>query len=364
MGEARAAQVEARGAVHDEGGDRGLEALEALEPARSEVLAPDELEGRLPEVRVRDHGGRRDALAVLEHDAAGASPLDEDAAHLGAQQHFAAGGFDGPGELVREGLEGAPAIAGAVGDVGEQQGREVEEGGSGRREPEVGPERGEHRPGARVGDMLGEDAGEGRAAVTAQGREALESGGCGSSRRRSLAGELELGADPQALVHEAAQPSRRPREARRVGLDEGVEIAGGAQRELGVERGVHRVDRHERRAVPQAERAQQPRHEAPARRAGGSAAADQVHRRVEAVAAPPERVAVPADAVVTLEEQHALAGPRQQRGGGEAAEAAADHDHVVGVPARFAVEPCAGRTAGARRAQRTSSSRGSLAASP
>jgi acyl carrier protein len=48
---------------------------------------------------------------------------------------------------------------------------------------------------------------------------------------------------------------------------------------------------------------------------------------------------------VALEEQHALSGAREERAGGEPAEAAPDDDGVVGVAPRLAMEPRARRPA-------------------
>ena len=69
------------------------------------------------------------------------------------------------------------------------------------------------------------------------------------------------------------------------------------------------------------------------------AAAHHVHRAVEAVAAATEGVRVAAGAVVALEHEHALPRAREQRRGGEPAEAAAHDDRVVGVVRGLLVEP-------------------------
>ena len=78
----------------------------------------------------------------------------------------------------------------------------------------------------------------------------------------------------------------------------------------------------------------------------------------------PEGVAVAADAIVSLHDEHAPAGAREERRGGESSEARADHDGVVRVAPGLAVEPRAGRPRRGGGAQRTSSSRGSFPASP
>ena len=65
---------------------------------------------------------------------------------------------------------------------------------------------------------------------------------------------------------------------------------------------------------------------------------DEVHRRVEAIAAAAERVCIAARAIVALDDQYAPARAREQRRAGETPEPAADHDRVVAVVRRLLVE--------------------------
>jgi hypothetical protein len=95
-------------------------------------------------------------------------------------------------------------------------------------------------------------------------------------------------------------------------LDERFDPARRAHAQPGVTAVVHGVDAHERRTAAQAECVEETRDE-PGARLRRLAAADQVDGGVEAVAAAAERVAVTADAVVALEQQHALAGAREER---------------------------------------------------
>jgi hypothetical protein len=143
------------------------------------------------------------------------------------------------------------------------------------------------------------------------------------------------------------------RERGRVRVDELLDAARRPQLEAREARGVAGIDAYELAAVADAERAEQPVHHAAALERRGLAAADEVHGGVEVVGAPAEGVRVAPGPVVSLDDQHRAPGAREQRGGGEAADAGADDDGVVDVVLGFGVEP-----------QWIRSSSGSLPASP
>ena len=166
-------EVERGGGVDDERGDRARRRVQAREVARGEVLRAAQLLDRLARVGVRDHARCAHVLAVLEQHADRATLLDEDPAHRRAQQQLAARADRGGHERVGERLERAAAVVGAVGDVAREHRREVQERHARRRQPQIGPERGERRARGRIVDARLEHLRERGAAVAQQQREAL-----------------------------------------------------------------------------------------------------------------------------------------------------------------------------------------------
>src|SRR5262249_42531359 len=138
---------------------------------------------------------------------------------------------------------------------------------------------------------------------------------------------------------EAADRVRRAGEALRVRLGESVELARSVECEARPLDAVARVDAREVAAIAHAELGEQIVQHTAALERNRLAAGDEVHRRIEAIAAAAERVRIATRSVVALDDQHALPRAREQRRAGGSAEPAADHDRVVAVVGRLLVEP-------------------------
>src|SRR5439155_24107068 len=154
---------------------------------------------------------------------------------------------------------------------------------------EVGPQRGERGARGRVLDARPEHLRECGAPVAQQQREALRAP---QRARALLLRAARLAADREAVLEESADPLRLAREARGVRLGEALELTGRVEGHARPLDAIARVDPDEVAALAHAELGEQVVQHAAALERNRLATRDEVHRRVEAIAAAAERVCI------------------------------------------------------------------------
>ena len=318
---ARAARAE----VPDEQPHRPARAREpARRPPPPGALAQQPVVG-VPCIGVRHHDARRHPLPVHQPHARGAAPLDGDLVHLGAEAHPAPLPLDHARHRLRQRRHAAHRVVDA-------------EGGLQVADEDV------HRGHA---ERVAADEERMEAQRHAQPRVAHPRGGVGMDRA--------VGSEPREgrqdahrlapLVHRAAAEILEPHAVARLRVAQEAVVAGQVRgrhpRHLGPHRGGVLVDRQARPVGPAdlVERVQRAQvhvrvEVAPA---GGPEVPQRLRHRddggpeVEPMPLAVERRAPPAGRVEPVQHGDGVAHRAQPHGGGEAADAGADHDGLRGA---------------------------------